>query len=222
MKKRGLIKQYPLLNLESKSYLNKILSAERQNLAGCWLQKEGSGLISYDYSGNKHDGTYTDVTLGQAGVPGMGYTSPLYDGTASFNNIYSAGLVNDNLLSNPGFETPGGGDPDFWANWTETVQTGSFANETVLVYEGNDAAKINAGGGIHVRQSYVSIPEKKYRLRIWTRGDGTNSGRYLVRDITNATNIVSVTSCGVPGAAYEMVVVEYTAPAGCIEIEIQL
>lgn len=76
-------------------YLNRVLSIESDSLIGVWLQNELSGSVSFDRSGQGNDGAYTGVTLGQPGVPGMGLTSPLYDGANDFNNIYSAGLNSD-------------------------------------------------------------------------------------------------------------------------------
>lgn len=76
-----------------RSWLKKALSTERNSLIGLWLQNEATGLICYDRSGNAHNGVYTDVTLGQAGVPRMGYTCPLFGGVTSYNNIYSAELA---------------------------------------------------------------------------------------------------------------------------------
>lgn len=87
---QNLLYQPDIFNI--KTYLKKVLSVERQNLIGCWLQKEGSGSISYDYSGNQYDGVYTGVTLGQPGVPGMGYMSPFYGGADDVTNLYSAAL----------------------------------------------------------------------------------------------------------------------------------
>ena len=88
-------------------YIYKVLTADEasgydpSSLIGFWPQNELSGGVSIDHSGLGHDGAYTGVTLGQPGVPGMGMTSPFYDGANDFNNIYSAGLANDNALSNP-------------------------------------------------------------------------------------------------------------------------
>ena len=76
-------------------YLSRILAVEPANLIGVWLQNEASGSVSFDHSGKGHNGLYTGVTLGQPGVPGMGMTSPLYDGANDFNNIYSAELNSD-------------------------------------------------------------------------------------------------------------------------------
>lgn len=76
-------------------YLSKILAVEPASLIGVWLQNEASGSVSFDHSGKGNNGLYTGVTLGQPGVPGMGMTSPFFDGANDFNNIYSAGLNAD-------------------------------------------------------------------------------------------------------------------------------
>jgi len=205
------------LLLFGKNYLDKALSVEPANLIGLWLQNEASGAVSVDSSGHAHHGAYTGVTLGQPGVPGMGYTCPFYDGLNDYNNIYSAGLANDNLLANGGFETAGAGGADIWANWSETVGAGAaLANETVLVHEGADAAKMTQGAAsAYVSQSITIIPGKKYRVRFYTRGDGTHGGRYQLWDAVNGAYIISQTATGVTGATYTAIVKECTAPAGC-------
>lgn len=204
------------------SYIDKVLGIEPANLVGLWPQNESSGSVSLDKSVHRHHGAYTGVTLGQPGVPGMGYTSPLYDGANDYNNIYSAGLANDNLLSNHGFETAGAGDPDFWANWTEAANDGALANETVVIHEGNDAAKFTAGVNktTSIIQAITVVAGKKYRIRIWTRGDGTNAGRYRVHDGT--TYLIAQTTTGVTGAAYAAVVDEFTVPTGKTSVNVWL
>lgn len=74
------------------SYMAKVLSTERQDLIGFWPQNERSGPISYDRSGRGHHGAYVGVDLGQPGVPGIGMTSPFFDGANDYNNIFSAAL----------------------------------------------------------------------------------------------------------------------------------
>lgn len=80
-------------------YIYKMLNPDAASgydptgMIGFWPQNELSGGISIDHSGLGHHGAYTAVTLGQAGVPGMGMSSAGYDGATSFNNIYSAALA---------------------------------------------------------------------------------------------------------------------------------
>ena len=199
-------------------YLDKALSVG--GLVGAWMQDERSGAVSYDSSANRHHGAYTGVTLGQPGVPGMGMTSPLYDGLNDFNNIYGAGLANDNLLLNPGFETAGA----TWANWTDTVGDGVIANEVVIVHEGTDAAKLTSGPTRNTRTiqaGIVVVPGTRYRLRFWAYGDGAKDIRYRVYDVTNAVSIIGVTPSGCIAAAWAMCVAEFTAPVGCVQIRIE-
>lgn len=59
---------------------------------GYWPMVENSGTISLDESGSRRDGVYTAVTLGQTGI-GDGRTAASFNGTTSFNDIYTAGLA---------------------------------------------------------------------------------------------------------------------------------
>lgn len=63
-------------------------------LIGFWRMAEPSGSVSLDSSPEGNNGAYTGVTLGAAGI-GDGHTAASFDGTTSFNNIYSAGLAAD-------------------------------------------------------------------------------------------------------------------------------
>ncbi|MCK4788393.1 MAG: hypothetical protein KAV87_31930 [Desulfobacteraceae bacterium] len=215
----------------SMGYINKVLKPnssigyDPSSLVGFWPQNEKSGLVSIDHSGLGHHGAYQGVDLGRAGVPGMGMTSPFYDGVNDFNNIYGAGLANDNLLLNPGFETPGGGGADIWAGWTETAGDGALANEVVIVHEGVDACKMTSGPTVNTRvqENFAVLPNMHYRMRIWTQGDGVNAGRFRIRDETNGVDITAGTiSTGITGAAYGMVPYLFTTPAGCVLVSIRL
>lgn len=71
-------------------YTNKIIAL---GPIGYWTQADLSGTTSVDSSGNSFNGTYTNVTLAQAGI-GDGRTSALYvPGSNSKDNIYGAGLA---------------------------------------------------------------------------------------------------------------------------------
>ena len=194
-------------------YLRKIQSVRPQNLVSLWPQNEplGHGVSTEIVRG--YDGAYTATTLGGVGVPGTGMTSASYNGVTSFNNIYTAGLANDNLLLNPGFETPGAMPPT-WANWADTIGDGAIANEVVIVHEGVDAAKITAGPTFNTTtgQTLALVAGQRYRLRFWTRGDGVNDGRYYIWS-AGSGYIIPVTLTGVTAAAWGMVAAEFTAPA---------
>lgn len=70
-------------------YTNKVKAL---NPIAYWPMAESSGSVALDESGNGRNGAYTAVTLGQAGI-GDGRTSASFNGTTSFNNIYSASLA---------------------------------------------------------------------------------------------------------------------------------
>ena len=128
-----------------------------------------------------------------------------------------------NLLSNPGFETAGGGGDDVHASWTETKGDGAIANETTNVYEGADAVKLTAGGTANTNdaQAVTTIAGKKYRLRFWSKDDGTNAGRYGIYDVTNGADIVAIVATA-KAAVFAATTVAFTAPAGCVSVRIDL
>ena len=204
-------------------YLRKIQSVRPQNLVSLWPQNEPSGAVSTEIV-RRYNGAYTGVTLGGVGVPGSGLTSAGYDGATSFNNIYSAGFANDSILLNGGFETAGAGDPDFWANYTETAGDGALANEIVIVHQGVDSCKMTSGATSNTNvfgDAMVVIPGERRRFRFFAYGDGVNAGRYAIYDITNGAYITPITSTGITAAAWGMVAPQCTIPAGCISARVE-
>ena len=114
-------------------------------------------------------------------------------------------IVGPELLSNEGFETAGGGGLDIWADWTESASDGALANEVGIVHGGDDAAKVTAGATMDTRvyQDVTVTAGKMYRFLVWTYGDGTNSGRYRLRDQTGAADIKSLATLGTTYSSYE-------------------
>ncbi len=145
-------------------------------------------------------------------------------GWVEFMAITSSWTISTNLLSNGGFETPGDGGADIWANWTETAGDGALANETTLQYAGNDAMKATAGGSTltYVQQDIVVTPGKAYRLRIWSRGDGTYAGRFSLLDVTNNVNLYYRKSTGNVTATYGLASRYFIAPPGCVAMRLTL
>ena len=72
----------------SDDYVERVRKMDEANLIGCWTHGESTSAIAFDQSPQKNNGAYTAVALGRAGI-GDGGTSALFDGSASFNNIYS-------------------------------------------------------------------------------------------------------------------------------------
>jgi hypothetical protein len=144
--------------------------------------------------------------------------------------------VNADLILNGNFDKSGAGGADIWANWTEFVGDGTIADETIVVPDGEThAAKLTAGtsfntflrpmdnASISLALFYIRVnPGMSLTFRFWTRGDGTNAGRILVRDQTHNSNIIALKSTGVPGTAYTEVSETFTVPAGCYGLNIAL
>jgi len=122
------------------------------------------------------------------------------------------------LLLNNSFETAGDGGADIWANWTESAGDGALANEVVIIHDGADACKTTAGASNNtfVSQAIAVIPNQIYNLYFWTRGDGTNDGKFGIYDNTNGAWILDPTLTGITAAAYAPYSYNFTTPSGCV------
>jgi hypothetical protein len=183
--------------LHSRDYLGRVMSVQRARLIGAW---------------------------------------PMWDiGYRTARNMAGVETLVE-MIDNGDFETAGAGGADVWDCWTESVGTGVIADEGALVHGGEHAAKLTAGasGNTVVRPSSASsasaagagviavIPGMECTLKFWTRGDGTNPGRYSIYDNTNGVFIRATGTTGVTGTAYEQVTYSFTVPAGCYAIQITL
>jgi hypothetical protein len=128
------------------------------------------------------------------------------------------------MLPNGDFETAGAGGVDVFGTWGEMAGDGAIADEGSLVHGGSHAAKLTAGATANTQltQNIAVTPGVRYALTFWTRGDGTNAGRYYVADVTNSAVIQALTSTGVTGTTYTQVTYAFTAPVGCTTVIIQL
>jgi hypothetical protein len=162
----------------------------------------------------------------EAAYPMMAYR-PHWRLTPDENGRFSVvdGAVNAERNTNIGFETAGGGDPDFWADWNESAGDGALADEGVLIHGGSHACKATAGAtaNTYVSRQLSSLTSlAPYTFSFWTRGDGTYAGRYAIWDATNAAWIQTLTTTGVTGTTYTQVVHHFTAPAGCVAVTLFL
>lgn len=130
------------------------------------------------------------------------------------------------LILNGGFEVLGTGGADVYAFWNEIAGNGAIADETTIVHAGGSAhaAKLTAGASAntYVYQDYVVKPGQENTFVVWARGDGTNSGRYLVRNYFTGANLTATLSFGVTGTDYTQVTFTVTPPAGVSIIELRL
>jgi hypothetical protein len=127
------------------------------------------------------------------------------------------------LLDDGGFETAGGGDPDFFQFWAENAGDGAIAQDAVVFRTGK-SCKLTAGPSLdaYVTETEAVTASRNYRLTMWTRGDGTYAGRYRIYDNSNAADIVAVTSTAVTGTTWTKVVVDFDTPVACVEVLIYL
>jgi hypothetical protein len=146
------------------------------------------------------------------------------DGRVEFISIDSAATASAELLSNPGFETAGGGGADIWANWTESAGDGALANETSAKHSGSDAAKVTAGASLntYVKQAGTVTAGNRYKVDFWTRGDGTYGGRFLVYDATAGADIIALRPTDNNSTTYGRKWVYFHAPVGCSSVEVYL
>jgi len=138
------------------------------------------------------------------------------------NGDFEAVSDGTDLALNGGFETAGGGDSDIWADWFESASDGALANtqEGAEVHGGEDAAKITAGPtkDTYVVQNITVVPGTTIKWSFWTRGDGTNAGRYALYDNSNSEDIVPCTSTEVTGTTYTEVTSTVNIPTGCTSL----
>jgi len=176
---------------------------------------EGEGFIDL-YSDS---GVFPGSTYGPTIVGNVRFVS----GAEKLTDTSFEGAGSEEL-SNTGFETAGGGGADVFANWTESASDGAIASEGTLVNAGSAACKLTAGASVdtNVSQTITVSEAESFHISFYTRGDGTYDGRYRIYDVTNASDIVSLTSTGVTGTTYTLVEVFFSIPDQCTSMRIDL
>jgi len=124
------------------------------------------------------------------------------------------------LVLNNGFENVTANDFD---DWTEADLV---YDETGSVHSGSHAVKMTyTGAGLSRVRSEVNISvstSTRYVLTFWTRGDGTEQGRYAVSNVTDASWLINITDTGVTGTSYTQVRVYFTTTGTCVNILLHL
>jgi hypothetical protein len=99
-----------------------------------------------------------------------------------------------NLCATPGFETAGGGDPDFFTNWTEAKGNGAIADDAAVFHGGAHSAKLTTGADhtcTLISAAITVTPGKSYWFRVWSYGDTKLHGRI---GVLNAAETVYLTN----------------------------
>ena len=159
-----------------------------------------------------------------------------FDGSAQYLNTSNLNFTErtveesqPELIANGGLDAfegglepnPDDGATDNWASWTETGGAGNGVvfDATTASHGGSYAANISYDGGGGLAGDMLSqqisglSTAAQYTLSFWTRGDGSNSGRYRVYDI-NTLNYLqndgvtwnidsSLRDTGISGTAYQ-------------------
>lgn len=142
------------------------------------------------------------------------------------------GKTSDTLVANAngGFETDGAGGADVFASWTETYgTTGVIAKETTIVHEGGSTAsckitQATPAVNVNVSTTVGSQRGRTYEVSFWTRGDGTNAGRYAI--YAGAWIVAFNTTTGVTGTTWTKVTQTFTVSGsigdGAVDLNLYL
>jgi hypothetical protein len=130
------------------------------------------------------------------------------------------------ILLNNGFELAGAGGADVFLNWSESALTGAIARTTTAgeFRSGVAGCKLTAGASADTRVLYnfLCVAGQSYKFFFWTRGDGTNAGRYQIENVTAGNDIIARTSTLITGTTFTMVTLAFTIPAGCTTARVDL
>jgi hypothetical protein len=201
---------------------------------------------SYTYSytativgANSIIATYVDNTGGLYTTTSKGYQRTLADTTTentTFTPTASNGYLFFEQANNAAREwtvdnislkassIPSHTDETFLSSWTTSQVNGSsvsVTNTAAELHGGAAAVKlVRATANCSEFASIAVTASSAYRLSFWTRGDGTNAGRYYAYDVSNAATITGIVSTGVTSTTYTLVNVDFATPAGCTSVEI--
>jgi hypothetical protein len=108
--------------------------------------------------------------------------------------------------------------------WNEFVGTGLIARENQIIHGNNLAAKLTAGYGsdTYIFFTIPITPNKDVRFQVWTRGDGTNSGRFAIYDVSNSRYLIPVAYTNIPGTAYVLYYLIFAIPVDCTLVQVRL
>jgi hypothetical protein len=137
------------------------------------------------------------------------------------STILEADLSSTNEVVNPGFENRTGNNFD---NWTETVGDGSITAQTSDPFLGSSYVRVTAGASSNtqiVSDAITVVPGTEYFFEIRYKSSTTGNGTWVIYDISNTTNIKTLT-VAVNKSAWTYSWGAFCVPTGCTSIEIRL
>lgn len=179
---------------------------------------------------NKWLGLHLEERMGHVTWEGIVFDLTLYSRFVrrrSLENVWNAVRGSyENLLENGGFETLDPGSNTF-LHWTDVPGGGSIAVETTKVISGSRALKLSQPTAPipYVYQQVTVTPKTNYRLSAVNAHTATAGGQWVVYDVSNAQNLFEVASYSFPNTVagtYIHVRRDFTTPAGCNTIQVQI
>lgn len=127
------------------------------------------------------------------------------------------------LIENAEFERDGAAPPVF-EGWLQSIGgSDTITKETTDPIKGGQSPRLTnvSSGNTYVYQSISVEPNTGYRIKFTSCGNGSVAGRYRIYDVSNAADIVPLTSTGNTGLGqFRNVTEEITTPGGCTALSI--
>ncbi len=210
---------------DSQSITAGIRSREQKILNGINGKAIGSSVLAVGSGGGGSTGPYINKLLSIQANALIGLWD-FQEASGAVVTNYAPKLTSGavELGLNGGFERAGTGGADVWANWYEIPGNGAIADEGALVHGGSHAAKLTAGASAntYLYQDFIVKPGQEVTFTVWTRGDGTNSGRYMLQNAFTAGILINATSWNVTGTDYTQASFTYTPAAGVNALRLRL
>lgn len=140
-----------------------------------------------------------------------------------FNLLTPITQYGPELITNGGLEDSGSPVSIFY-DWADVIVYGSVAREASVVYSGQYACLLTAGITKDEAINQVIYGLKtgtNYLLEFYSRGDGTNAGRYYVQNYDEELPIIAYTDANAL-TSFLKTSVQFTIPAGCTSVKIIL
>jgi hypothetical protein len=142
---------------------------------------------------------------------------------------YPAGMYNavrvglNSLIENPEFEIAGA-NPPLFASWTQSIAgSDTLTAETTDPVKGAQSPKLTnvSSGNSFIYQDIPVTPNTTYSIKFVSCGDGSVAGRWRLRDITGAADIVPITSTENTGLGQFLTVEEeIVTPKNCVTMRL--
>ena len=120
-----------------------------------------------------------------------------------------------NILQNGNFENY----PYSGGDWNFIQGDGTAADDATTMYKGAHALKLTSGASsntfVYASANTTVNASTRYTISFYTKGDGTNAGRFKVRDFSNNQDIINLKSTGITSTTYTLYTETFTTPVGC-------